>query len=351
VKAFDDIISSKLTRSITDWDSRLIDGNKPVVLFGAGDTGIEFCKTLLSRGVTSLSFCDNVKFGQELLGFPVISPAQIQKNSYVAVSSRLYESEIKRQLLENRIVTEDNIIPGAYFYYTAHADGYRRVIDLFEDDFSKALVIDRMNYLLTGEPLRKNTSQTQYFDSEIIRLGNNEVFVDGGGYDGGTSMEFIRFTRNQYTAIYVFEPSAYWHQIASDSLASYKNVSVLRKGLWDKTGTLQFQEQNCVGDGRIGDGPTSVSLQVISIDDFFDTPPLIHTPTFIKLDIEGSEKAALSGAKNTISMLHPKLAVCAYHKNEDFYILPELIKQLDHGYKLFLRHYTDSLYESVIYAI
>ena len=61
--------------------------------------------------------------------------------------------------------------------------------------------------------------------------------------------------------------------------------------------------------------------------------------SFIKMDIEGAEKKALDGAKETIKKYKPKLYVCAYHRNEDFFALPEKILSLNPDYNIFLRHH------------
>lgn len=38
---------------------------------------------------------------------------------------------------------------------------------------------------------------------------------------------------------------------------------------------------------------------------------------YIKMDIEGSEMAALMGAKETIKRHKPYLAICVYHRKND----------------------------------
>ena len=68
------------------------------------------------------------------------------------------------------------------------------------------------------------------------------------------------------------------------------------------------------------------------------------------MDIEGAELEALKGAEQIIRNFKPKLAICAYHKPEDLYTLPELIKSFRDDYVFYLRHYTDTLYETVLYA-
>ena len=73
--------------------------------------------------------------------------------------------------------------------------------------------------------------------------------------------------------------------------------------------------------------------------------------SFIKMDIEGSELAALKGCKKIITRNNPKLAICVYHKSEDLIEIPKFILSINPNYKLFLRNYAPSATETVLYAI
>ncbi len=73
--------------------------------------------------------------------------------------------------------------------------------------------------------------------------------------------------------------------------------------------------------------------------------------TFIKMDIEGAELKALVGAKNTIVRDKPKCAISVYHEPEDLFKIPLYLKQLNPNYKFYLRLYTLSLDEIVLYAV
>ena len=62
-------------------------------------------------------------------------------------------------------------------------------------------------------------------------------------------------------------------------------------------------------------------------------------PTLIKLDVEGCEREALEGARKSITQHKPKLILSAYHRTEDLLELPLLIREMNSGYKLYLRHH------------
>lgn len=72
--------------------------------------------------------------------------------------------------------------------------------------------------------------------------------------------------------------------------------------------------------------------------------------TFIKMDIEGSEIPALNGAKNIILRDKPKLAICIYHKPDDLWKIPLMLKDWVPEYRMHLRHYGRRYYGTVLYA-
>jgi hypothetical protein len=88
-------------------------------------------------------------------------------------------------------------------------------------------------------------------------------------------------------------------------------------------------------------------IEVDTIDNMVDD----CRSTFIKMDIEGAELAALRGAKKTIIESKPKHAICVYHKPEDLVTIPQYISSIVKDYKYFLRHHQYISWETVLYAI
>jgi hypothetical protein len=69
------------------------------------------------------------------------------------------------------------------------------------------------------------------------------------------------------------------------------------------------------------------------------------------MDVEGSELNALKGAERVIKENEPILAICVYHKIEDFVEISDFILSVIPNYKLYLRHHNISGTETVLYAV
>ena len=69
------------------------------------------------------------------------------------------------------------------------------------------------------------------------------------------------------------------------------------------------------------------------------------------MDLEGWELKALAGAKKHILEDHPKLAIAVYHHPSDFWRVFEFVISLRQDYKIFLRHYTESWTETIMYFV
>ena len=125
---------------------------------------------------------------------------------------------------------------------------------------------------------------------------------------------------------------------------NFNNIEIVPAGAFSYNGDLKFLSSGKT-DGAISfEGQTEVP--VLTIDSVVK-----EAPTFVKMDIEGSESEAIKGAANWIKKSKPKLAIAAYHYAYDLWKLMDEIRDLNSDYKFYLRHYSETGLESVIYAV
>ena len=187
----------------------------------------------------------------------------------------------------------------------------------------------------------------QYFGLREITLEPEEVFVDGGAYDGMTALSFAKWAGDSFEHIFCFEPDVTNQERCRQRLATIPTgkTTFVPKGLWCKSSVLHFDSQGGQGSSLAEDG--DVSVEVTSLDEELQGQKV----TFIKMDVEGAELAALKGAEKIISEQHPKLAICVYHKPEDIFEIPQLLLSYHEDYRFFLRQYALGGAETVLYAI
>lgn len=126
-----------------------------------------------------------------------------------------------------------------------------------------------------------------------------------------------------------------------------KDIVLVPFGMWSEKKELYFQAHGTAGSKITNEISTNtIRIQANSIDNICAEDKV----TFIKMDIEGSELEALKGAATVIKRDKPRLAICVYHRPEDLYEIPFWIKETVPEYKLYLRHHSDGLCETVIYA-
>ena len=329
----------------------------PLVLYGAGDLGTRTAQWLFRNGIRPECFCD--RSGSGIHGetaLPIISPKDLllhYKGANILICSIAHAHDIRQDLLlsgisEERIFIVENLPIHAMMIedFLPHVDGYEWAYDFFADDISKEIICNRVEGYLLSAPLQPSQG-AEYFDrSAGVMLSSEEVFVDGGMFDGDTAMAFVRQTKGHFRHYYGFEIDDTNYGKAVQNLTGMEHMTLVQKGLWSGEAQRHYRT-NLSASSKLSESGDGV-IQVTSLDQFFADLP--DQPTLIKLDIEGAEKEALLGAEHMIKRA-PKLAICAYHKPEDIYTLPQLLADYDVGYQFTLRHYSDNLLDTVLYAV
>lgn len=191
-----------------------------------------------------------------------------------------------------------------------------------------------------------------YFSAEFLPPPGGEghdcpVYVDCGVYDGEDIKGYAEYVKMQYKKIIGFEPDRQAVKTLSENLKDWdlRNVSIIQKAVGERDEVLKFTDFGGMGGTISANG--TVEIEATSIDNVLGG----GRADFIKMDIEGSELPALRGAEKTILKYKPILAVSVYHKREDIFAIPEYILSLVPEYRLYLRNYSLSANDNVLYAI
>lgn len=338
------------------------DNYKNFVFYGAGPTGDMIVDCFKKENMPSpLAYCDSNTslWGTYKNAVPIMSlddAIEKYKDAYFFVTACHWAFEIIPML--EKVIPKDKILfftSTEYLelddfraYYKNNQNEFEEVVNLFEDELSKKVYFNVLEGKNTGDYAyyEKAFSYNQYFDEEVISFTENEVFVDCGGYIGDTALKFINACNQKYRKVFVCEPNYENFSKIEELQSKYPNITLIKKGISNKAETLKFNSSvDILGSACIcEDG--DISVEVDFIDNLID-----EEVTFIKMDIESFEMEALKGAINTIKNYKPKLAICLYHKTSDFIDIPKFINDLNLGYKLYVRHYTWSVYETVLYAL
>ena len=163
--------------------------------------------------------------------------------------------------------------------------------------------------------------------------GGGGIFVDCGAYTGDTVKKFIDFVGGDYKKIFALEPDKENFAKLKNFIAekNYKNVEIFNCGAYNEKTTLKFGSAGTMA-GTVADWGT-VSVNVDTIDNIVGDSHV----DLIKMDIEGSELAALEGAIKTLEHSKPALALSAYHRKEDLITIPQFVKNIYGNCKMYFR--------------
>ena len=89
-----------------------------------------------------------------------------------------------------------------------HRKDFEWLYNQLGDYRSKKILLNILNYWITNNDDKISEISdkyfSQYFDFDLIKINNNEVFVDVGAYIGDTLVDFVRaFEAESYKKIYL----------------------------------------------------------------------------------------------------------------------------------------------------
>ena len=164
--------------------------------------------------------------------------------------------------------------------------------------------------------------------------GVNDIAIDGGSLNGATAVDFASLGAD----VYSFEMDEDNFKVCLET-AKKHNFTMENYGLWSKKESLSYSKAG--GASRVTAGAGN-NAKFIDLDTYLSEKNLPRLD-YLKLDIEGAELDALSGAAKSIRKWKPKMAISVYHKLDDIWRIPEYILSLRSDYQFEFRHYPTGL--------
>jgi FkbM family methyltransferase len=260
--------------------------------------------------------------------------------------------------------------------YRQHEEKIRQTAQLLQSPADARLLLNALFPLQTRSFTHTSLSDyPEYFHPAAAPRPGDLVISGGVSASAASELEICRAVGSS-GKIYAFEPDPDGVRGAKEFFSQHpdvQNMEIVPLGLWRKKETVTFvsglghssyvkesaehcrsAEKHQIKSGAAKDAASQtqaeITLPMTSIDEFVKDRGL-NRLDFIKLDIEGSELAALEGARQSFLTFAPRFAICIYHKPEDIWTIPQFIKDLEKDglrYELYFGLHSQSPFSEMI---
>ena len=333
----------------------LAECGKKIVMYGMGNGADKILNICEKKGIEISDFfaSDGFVRGHSFHGKTVLTYSEIKKkySDFVVLLSFATSlpdvlQRIDEIASETELLVPDVPVFGETLFdmdfCKAHIGEIKETYELFEDEKSKEIFRSVINAKLTGktEFLNESVCSKEEVYNEILQPDKYISYADLGAYNGDTVRELAEFAPNMKN-VFALEPDKRTFKKLSIYAENEKRFNVFchNCAAWDKNETLYFdgsgnRNSNVSVSNETLSGKKPIEIAARSLDDILCEEKV----DYIKYDVEGSEKEALYGSKETIKNYSPDLLVSLYHRSEDIFSLPKLVRELG-DYKFYLRRF------------
>lgn len=319
---------------------------EPIIVFGTGNGADKVFEEFSRRGisVSGVAASDGFVRSRSFHGFKV-EPVSYYESIYESFTVAVVFGSSRPEVIENiKAIGERHnvlvpcvpVVGNTVFdeeFLRLHEKALEEARECFSDELSRRVFDDytafeftgRLSYLFDAE-----SDEKEAFEN-CLQLSENETYVDIGAYRGDTVEGFLKYTGGSYDEIIAAEPDTKSFNKLVLNCGELKNFRAENAAVTGFDGTVLFSQsagrQSAVGSGK---PIVAVSLETLCKN---------SAPTYVKIDAEGEETDIIEGAKDFLAKTKPKMNIAVYHKNEDVFKIPLLLKEICPEYKIYLRHF------------
>lgn len=221
-------------------------------------------------------------------------------------------------------------------YFTKHENDIHKISKILADEQSIKVLSSVINF-------RKSAKLTDIWECEstldegysLLKLDEDECYLDIGAYRGDTVLEFIRHSSN-YRKIYAAEPNMKTFEKLKINTSDIKNIEYINAFISNDDSCVTVSTKDGRGSTISDKGKEVKSCRL-------DTLFKDKTITYIKIDAEGEEINIIEGGYDLILNQKPKMRIAAYHKANDIFDIVNKVLSIRSDYKVYLRHYLSVL--------
>ncbi len=321
-------------------------------MYGTGNGADRIINVMASRGIelAGVFASDGFVRNRVFRGFPVRSYADVcaEADDFAVVvafgSSRPEVIENVNRIAAERLLFCPDVpaVGDTLFdadFYSASYGKIEQTLAFFTDARSRGVYCDIINYKLSGDIKYLHSSADENVGADVLRASEYRTVLDLGAYTGDTVRSAVLKLPRLERVIAVEPEARAFRKLTEYAASSPVSVMPINAAAWDADTTLTFT-------GGVGRGSTSDAdgrgthrgqreYEVAALTP--DTAAGGAKVDYIKYDVEGAEARALRGSRQLISKCSPDLLVSLYHRSEDIFELPLLVRSLCPSHRLFLR--------------
>ena len=246
-------------------------------------------------------------------------------------------------------------LSNGWFAAPLSADGVENtanVLSRWDDDVSRAHHLQflawrrlREEWTFDAAPMPNGS---RFFIPEVTGvLHDREILLDAGAHHGSVTETFVKQTKGAFRQIVAIEPDPFNRAVLEDQLQSClpgdPRITICDCAVAEGEGEAAFHDGLGYASQISGMGRLRVTTRPLDALGF--------SPSFVKLHLEGSELAALKGAREMLLSNRPIVAATIYHNADGIWKTPLWLMETLPRYRFLFRAHNWCGTGAVVYAL